>query len=319
VVRTKFHSEDRQRGVTCKPHCLLLDACGLMHIFVCNKKTAILVLKILVTLRYLVDRATRRPVFVYPLPLSEYHYGPGVDRVSDRNEYQEYFLGRKGGRCLGLTNPTTFMKSGSLNFLEPSGPIPACNRIALPFLHWTLQQFSTYTIHAHLTLVIIPFSHVRVFLVSVQLLLLVLCTRCSTLCATHTAAQPSDVSSNELLHPREIFRRQKRNSVSYCIVRIELSWTFPLSLEKKVKQYSVDNSYVWWASSYTRVCSFRCTVWPAKFSSGGQELVIWHIDSDSRLADQTEQMACSCHLTSRVGPSTSSAGFFFGQNLTNDL
>jgi hypothetical protein len=31
------------------------------------------------------------------------HYGPGVDSVSNRNEYQEYFLERKGGRCVGLT------------------------------------------------------------------------------------------------------------------------------------------------------------------------------------------------------------------------
>jgi len=31
------------------------------------------------------------------------HYGPGVDSASNRNEYQEYFLGRKVGRCVGLT------------------------------------------------------------------------------------------------------------------------------------------------------------------------------------------------------------------------
>ena len=30
-------------------------------------------------------------------------YGPGVDSASNRNEYQEYFLGGKGGRCIGLT------------------------------------------------------------------------------------------------------------------------------------------------------------------------------------------------------------------------
>jgi len=32
-----------------------------------------------------------------------YHYGPGVDSASNRNEYQQYFLGCKGGRCVGLT------------------------------------------------------------------------------------------------------------------------------------------------------------------------------------------------------------------------
>jgi hypothetical protein len=29
--------------------------------------------------------------------------GPGVDSASNRNEYQEYILGVKGGRCIGLT------------------------------------------------------------------------------------------------------------------------------------------------------------------------------------------------------------------------
>jgi len=29
--------------------------------------------------------------------------GPGVDTASNRNEYQEYIVGDKGGRCVGLT------------------------------------------------------------------------------------------------------------------------------------------------------------------------------------------------------------------------
>jgi len=32
------------------------------------------------------------------------HYGPGVDSASKRNEYQDHFLGGKGGRCAGLTS-----------------------------------------------------------------------------------------------------------------------------------------------------------------------------------------------------------------------
>jgi hypothetical protein len=32
------------------------------------------------------------------------HYGPGVDSASNRNKYQEYSLGGKGGRCVGLTS-----------------------------------------------------------------------------------------------------------------------------------------------------------------------------------------------------------------------
>jgi hypothetical protein len=31
------------------------------------------------------------------------HYGPGVDSVSERNQYHGYFLGGKGGWCKGLT------------------------------------------------------------------------------------------------------------------------------------------------------------------------------------------------------------------------
>ena len=65
------------------------------------------------------------------------HYGPGVDSASNRNEYQEYFPGGKGGRCVRLTtllpSCAVVMKSGSLNFLEPSGPLQACNGTDLPF------------------------------------------------------------------------------------------------------------------------------------------------------------------------------------------
>jgi hypothetical protein len=57
-------------------------------------------------------------------------YDPGVESASNRNEYQEYFLGGKSGRCVRLTNlpPScaVVMKSGNLNFLEPSwhlGPV----------------------------------------------------------------------------------------------------------------------------------------------------------------------------------------------------
>ena len=42
--------------------------------------------------------------------------------------------GGKCGRCVGLTTlpPPNVLKSGSLNILEPSGPLQACNGIALP-------------------------------------------------------------------------------------------------------------------------------------------------------------------------------------------
>ena len=62
--------------------------------------------------------------------------GAGVDSASNRNYYQEYFLGSKGGRCLGLTtlppSCAVCLKYGNLSFLEPSGAVQACNGIALP-------------------------------------------------------------------------------------------------------------------------------------------------------------------------------------------
>ena len=64
------------------------------------------------------------------------HYGPGVDSASNRNVYQEYFLGGKGGRCVRLTTlpPSCVVtKSGNLSFLETSGPVQACNGTGLPF------------------------------------------------------------------------------------------------------------------------------------------------------------------------------------------
>ena len=31
------------------------------------------------------------------------HYVPGIDSASNKNEYQEYFLRDRSGRCVGLT------------------------------------------------------------------------------------------------------------------------------------------------------------------------------------------------------------------------
>jgi hypothetical protein len=55
------------------------------------------------------------------------HYGPAVDSASNRNEYQEYFLVGKGGRCVGLTT----LPPSSADCLEmwepqPPGTLWAC-------------------------------------------------------------------------------------------------------------------------------------------------------------------------------------------------
>jgi hypothetical protein len=47
--------------------------------------------------------------------------GPGVDSASNGNEYQEYFLGGKRGRCVGLTTlpPSS---ADCLEIWEPQPP-----------------------------------------------------------------------------------------------------------------------------------------------------------------------------------------------------
>jgi hypothetical protein len=52
----------------------------------------------------------------------------------------EYFLGGKGWQPYYLHVPIV-LKSGSLNFLETSGPVQACLGIALPFI----KDYTTVT------------------------------------------------------------------------------------------------------------------------------------------------------------------------------
>jgi len=55
------------------------------------------------------------------------HYGPGVDSASNRNEYQEYSLGRKGGRCVGLTTlPLSCADCLEIWEPQPPGTLRAC-------------------------------------------------------------------------------------------------------------------------------------------------------------------------------------------------
>jgi hypothetical protein len=62
---------------------------------------------------------------------------------SKRSEYQEYFLGVKGGRCITLTTFMCWFSGNyrSLNFLEPSGPVQVCTGIALPL--WDTVECAT--------------------------------------------------------------------------------------------------------------------------------------------------------------------------------
>jgi hypothetical protein len=55
------------------------------------------------------------------------HYGTGVHSGSNRNEYQEYFLGGKGGRCVGLTTlPPSCADCLEIWESQPLGTLRAC-------------------------------------------------------------------------------------------------------------------------------------------------------------------------------------------------
>ena len=66
-------------------------------------------------------------------------YGPWVDSASNRNEYQEYFLGVKAAGAQGWQSyrlhVPMVLKSGNLSLLEHSGPVEACNGIDLTFYY----------------------------------------------------------------------------------------------------------------------------------------------------------------------------------------
>ena len=82
------------------------------------------------------------------------HYGPGVDSASNRNKYQEYFLGLKAAGAYSWQpyhlHVPTVLKSGSLNLLELSKPVQACNGIALPFFTLGTGRVSLGLRGAHL-------------------------------------------------------------------------------------------------------------------------------------------------------------------------
>jgi hypothetical protein len=56
-------------------------------------------------------------------------YGAGVDAASNRNEYQKYFLGalrrvvRRADNLTYYLHVAIVLKSGSINLLDPSGPV----------------------------------------------------------------------------------------------------------------------------------------------------------------------------------------------------
>jgi len=60
------------------------------------------------------------------------HYDPGVDSTSNRNEYQEYFMRSKGGRCVRLTTlPPTCVECLNIWESQPPRILRDCTGIAL--------------------------------------------------------------------------------------------------------------------------------------------------------------------------------------------
>jgi hypothetical protein len=77
------------------------------------------------------------------------HYGPRVDPASKGNERQEYFLWGRGSCCVGQTTlppSCAVLKYDSLNLLEPSGPVQACSRIAVPFFLVTVKGAQNFPV-----------------------------------------------------------------------------------------------------------------------------------------------------------------------------
>jgi len=64
------------------------------------------------------------------------HYGPGVNSASKRNEYQEYFLGGKGIRCVELTTLPPSC-ADCLEIWEPQTPgtLRACTGVYFTLLY----------------------------------------------------------------------------------------------------------------------------------------------------------------------------------------
>ena len=73
--------------------------------------------------------------FFNDIKSSRSHYGPGVDSEMSTKSIS-WGLRRPVRKADNLPpSCAVVMKSGNLNFLEPSGPVQACNGTALPFLH----------------------------------------------------------------------------------------------------------------------------------------------------------------------------------------
>jgi hypothetical protein len=91
--------------------------------------------------------ATRRKVAGW---IPEFVIGRGVDSTSNRNEYQEYSLGYKSGRCVGLTAlPPSCADCHVIWEPQPPGSLRACPQellcLLILFMSATNKQFTQYS------------------------------------------------------------------------------------------------------------------------------------------------------------------------------
>ena len=79
------------------------------------------------------------------------HYGPEVPSASNRNEYQEYFLGSKGGRCVQFTTlPPSCAECLEIWELQLPGTLRACPqpyRDCCTFYQWKLYFLKFFKKH----------------------------------------------------------------------------------------------------------------------------------------------------------------------------
>ena len=84
--------------------------------------------------------------FFFDIKSFRSHYGSGVDSASNRNEYQEYFLEVKGGRCVRLTtydNPVPLSRN--------QGTLASWNLLGLSrLLMGLLFFFATCNVISHI-------------------------------------------------------------------------------------------------------------------------------------------------------------------------
>ena len=82
------------------------------------------------------------------------HYGPGSRLSLEQKWVPGVFHGDKGGQCVRLTtlprSCAVVTKSGNLNFLEPSGPLRACNGTALPLTFICFKAIASSSGSSHL-------------------------------------------------------------------------------------------------------------------------------------------------------------------------